>query len=75
MACNRNVRYYVVSNNGKMMYGYNKIGDRTVIDNLPWTKPYLFYGVKQARKIAEKLGYRVCHYPGRVRVNHPSDNS
>lgn len=74
MGCNRDARYYVVNEALTMVYGYNKIGNLSIVDYLPWTKPYLFYGVKQARRIAEKLGYTVRFYPGKTRVNHPSDN-
>ena len=75
MACSNKRRYYVVSNDDRMCYGYNPIGRLTVIENLPWSKPYLFYGVKQARAVATKLGYMVKYWPGRVTVNHPSDNA
>ncbi len=74
MACNRKTTYYVVSKDNKLCYGFNKLGTCSIIDNLPWSKPYLFHGVKQARKIADKLGYTVRYYPGKRKVNRTSDN-
>ena len=75
MACHNRRRYYVCSEDNGMCYGYNKIGSLTVIENLPWSKPYLFYSIKRARRIADKLGYMVKYWPGQVTVNSPSDNA
>ena len=74
MACWNKRRYYCVSDDDTTIYGRNEYGILYPIENLPWSKPYLFRQVKAARQISEKHGLEVRAWRGPVYRNLPTDN-
>lgn len=74
MSCTKRVRWYVVSHGAERCYGYARSGKIGMIINTPWTKPYLFKTMKEARMIAYNNNATIRHWPGKHYKNSVTDN-